>query len=153
VVEGKLGLARMIGDAATAAFFSAEKPKQREQARKRLLACIEADLKNQGFITLDGEVDRAVQALRKGPKGVTPFHWELEFPELFTTDEKENTPGGFDVIVGNPPFAGKNTLINAHADGYLSWLQMIHPESHGNADLVAHFFRGAFNLLRPYGRF
>jgi len=61
--------------------------------------------------------------------------------------------GGFDVIVGNPPFAGKNTLINAHADEYLPWLQMIHPESHGNADLVAHFFRGAFDLLRPYGRF
>ena len=35
----------------------------------RLLACIEADLKKQGFISADGEVDRAIQTLRKGPKG------------------------------------------------------------------------------------
>ena len=36
---------------------------------------------------------------------------------MFTTDEKKNVTGGFDVIVGNPPFAGKNTLIDAIADG------------------------------------
>ena len=35
---------------------------------------------------------------------VTPFHWEIEFPEVF---DRENP--GFDAIVGNPPFAGKNT--------------------------------------------
>jgi hypothetical protein len=38
-------------------------------------------------------------------------------------------------------------------DGYLDWLKAIHPESHGNADLVAHFFRRAFDLLRPGGTF
>jgi hypothetical protein len=57
------------------------------------------------------------------------------------------------VIVGNPPFAGKNTLINANADAFPDWLKQIHPGSHGNADLVAHFFRRAFNLLRPNGCF
>jgi hypothetical protein len=72
-----------------------------------------------------------------------PFHWQIEFPEVF---QREN--GGFDAIVGNPPFAGKNTLINGNREGYLDWLKMIHEESHGNSDLVAHFFRRAFNLLR-----
>ena len=33
------------------------------------------------------------------------------------------------------------------------WLKAIHEESHGNADLVAHFFRRAFNLLRKDGCF
>ena len=33
-------------------------------------------------------------------------------------------------------------------DGYPDWLKTLHEESHGNADLVAHFFRRAFNLLR-----
>src|SRR5579864_2159475 len=153
VADERLSLLRMIGDAAIGAFFSAEKPRQREEARKRLLASVEADLKMQGFISVDGEVDRAIQTLRKGPKGVTPFHWELEFPEVFTADDKENATGGFDVIVGNPPFAGKNTLIDAHAEGYLPWLQTINPESHGNSDLVAHFFRRAFTLLRKKGCF
>jgi hypothetical protein len=68
-------------------------------------------------------------------------------------DAKGSVTGGFDVIIGNPPFAGKNNLISAHADGYLDWLRQIHEESHGNADLVAHFFRRAFTLLRPSGCF
>ena len=83
---------------------------------------------------------------------MSPFHWELEFPEVFTADEKGQSIGGFDVIVGNPPFAGKNTLI-APREGYLDWLKKLHAESHGNSDLVAHFFRRAFALLRSEGCF
>ncbi|MGI8810546.1 MAG: Eco57I restriction-modification methylase domain-containing protein [Acidimicrobiales bacterium] len=38
---------------------------------------------------------------------VNPFHWELEFPEVFFTAEGERRPdAGFDVIVGNPPWEG-----------------------------------------------
>ena len=55
--------------------------------------------------------------------------------------------------MGNPPFAGKNTLINGNRDGYLDWLKTLHEESHGNADLVAHFYRRVFNLLRAKGCF
>ena len=44
--------------------------------------------------------------LKQGAHPLTPFHWEIEFPEVFA---REN--GGFDAIVGNPPFAGKNTII------------------------------------------
>ena len=57
------------------------------------------------------------------------------------------------MIVGNPPFAGKNTITEGHAPGYLDWLKLMHPESHGNSDLAAHFFRRAFNLLKPSGCF
>ena len=63
------------------------------------------------------------------------------------------TEGGFDVIVGNPPFAGKNTMAEGNAKGYPDWLKAVHPESHGNADLVAHFFRRAFDLIRSGGTF
>jgi len=59
--------------------------------------------------------------------------------------------GGFDAIVGNPPFAGKNTIIGANARNYLPWLQTLHEGAHGNSDLVAHFFRRAFGLLRADG--
>ena len=58
---------------------------------------------------------------------------------------------GFDVFVGNPPFAGKNTIAEGSPDGILDWFKQLHPESHGNADLVAHFFRRCFDLLRPGG--
>ncbi|MFZ9754022.1 MAG: SNF2-related protein [Cyanobium sp.] len=36
--------------------------------------------------------------LAAGPKGIRPFHWELEFPEVF-----QEGRGGFDAFVGNPP--------------------------------------------------
>ncbi len=88
------------------------------------------------------------QKLRCSEKCIIPFNWEIEFPEVF---DRENS--GFDAIVGNPPFAGKNTTINAHAPGYLDWLKEVYPESHGNSDLVAYFFRRAFDLLRDGGTF
>jgi hypothetical protein len=57
------------------------------------------------------------------------------------------------VFVGNPPFAGKNTIAAAQHAEYLPWLLEVHKESHGNADLVAHFYRRAFQLLRKDGAF
>ena len=32
-------------------------------------------------------------------------------------------------------------------------MKQLHAESHGNADLVAHFFRRAFDLVRQQGAF
>ena len=61
--------------------------------------------------------------------------------------------GGFDAIVGNPPFAGKNTITGGNSKNFLPWLQTLHQGAHGNADLVAHFFRRAFCLLRVGGVF
>src|SRR5262249_2052577 len=78
----------------------------------------------------------------------TPFHWEIEFPEVFDRDNP-----GFDAFVGNPPFAGRTTLSESNRRGYIEWLRLLHEKSHGNSDLVAHFFRRAFNLLRHDGHF
>ena len=65
--------------------------------------------------------------------------------------ERDNP--GFDTIVGNPPFAGKNTVAAANVAGYPDWLKQVHAGSHGNADQVAHFFRRAFDLVRLGGAF
>src|SRR5258708_8018445 len=32
------------------------------------------------------------------------FHWELEFPEVFYDESKRKENGGFDAVVGNPPY-------------------------------------------------
>jgi Eco57I restriction-modification methylase len=32
------------------------------------------------------------------------FHWELEFPEVFFDETKRKENGGFDAVVGNPPY-------------------------------------------------
>ena len=41
----------------------------------------------------------------------------------------------------------------SNAANYGDWLKSLHAGSHGNADLVAHFFRRAFGLLRDGGAF
>jgi hypothetical protein len=153
MAEQELYWLRLAGDAVLAAFFSADKPKPREEARKQLRLEMESALRNLSNFELAEPIKRAVAGLRRGAKGVMPFHWELEFPEVFTVDAKGNVTGGFDAIVGNPPFAGKNTMSSGHTDGYLDWLKVLHEQSHGNSDLVAHFFRRAFALLRPDGCF
>ncbi|MEW6688427.1 MAG: DNA methyltransferase [Pseudomonadota bacterium] len=143
LADEALSLVRFAGDCVIAAFFAADKDRARNQKRDELLMQFNAYLERQ-----DLAADRAVSALRADPFPVRPFHWQVEFPEVF---DREN--GGFDAIVGNPPFAGKNTLINGNREGYLDWLQALHEETHGNSDLVAHFFRRAFSALRSGGTF
>ena len=129
---------RLLGDLALAAFFEGSKPKQREDLRRQF-----ADAVQRG--EMHGYVGWLEDLRRKEPP-LAPFHWEIEFPEVF---DQENP--GFDAAVGNPPFAGKNTVAAANVAGYPDWLKQVHEESHGNADLVAHFFRRAFGLLRTGG--
>ena len=129
---------RLLGDMALAAFFEGSKPKQREDLRRQLADAVQRGEMHgyQGWL----------EELRRKEPPLAPFHWELEFPEVF---DRENP--GFDAVVGNPPFAGKNTVAAANVAGYPDWLKQVHEESHGNADLVAHFFRRAFGLLRTGG--
>lgn len=141
-VEEEIEPARQVGDAVIAAFFSVDKAKAREQARTEVESWITAHLRP--------EWDKIESAARRFriEQGWRPFHWQIEFPEVFIRDNP-----GFDGIVGNPPFAGKNTISAGSGPRYLPWLQQLHEGAHGNADLVAHFFRRAFKLLREGGAF
>lgn len=140
LVDEKLENARLAGDCLVAAFFNGARKKERETLARALDRHLGPGAELEAFETLQA----AVTGMRG--KGLRPFHWELEFPEVFRQ-------GGFDAIVGNPPFAGKNTMLAANPEGYLDWLKYVHPESHGNSDLVAHFFRRSFLLLKPGGCF
>ena len=130
---------RLIGNAIIAAFFKHNKQRKRFDEVRYVTAM--AGSSN----WWDGLKNIAV-SLQSGEHPIHPFHWEIEFPEVFS---RENA--GFDAIVGNPPFAGKNTSIAGNREHYLDWLQTLHIGAHGNADLVAHFFRRAFSLVRQGG--
>ncbi len=125
---------RRVADMVLAAFFDGKKPKERESRRR-----------SYATLLLEKGKDKIAGGDPPAPP-VTAFHWEFEFPEVF---ERESP--GFDAVVGNPPFAGKNTIAAAHPAAYPDWLKQLHAESHGNSDLVAHFFRRAFGLLRDSG--
>jgi hypothetical protein len=139
---------RVAGDIPVAAFFAGKDAKRRRDRLGELaeMRKPKPDVAKElaDAIALEDELAR----LRRGSKPLVPFHWPLEFPEVFS---RQNP--GFDAMVGNPPFAGKNTLLGGNAEGYVDWLKMLHEGSHGNADLAAHFFRRAFYLLRKNGCF
>jgi len=73
------------------------------------------------------------------------FHWALEFVEVFNN-------GGFDVILGNPPFLGGLKISRAFGENYRKWMKIIFAPFGGTADLCAAFYRRAFSLLKTGGR-
>ena len=143
--ENALADARLIGDLAVAAFFGADKDKARKKLRDQYHSDVEAWRTNAVHRRV---LEGIVEELRSCEKPVPPMHWEIEFPEVF---ERENP--GFDAIVGNPPFAGHVSVVGANKEGYTDWLRLLHPESTGKCDLVAHFYRRAFGVIRKEGAF
>ncbi len=109
--ERAIGDARMLGDCVVAAFFDEEKDAGRKKRVKALGETVKLWLQGAIVNEVDGErgeqekadpkgeLEGIARGLRERARPVTPFHWELEFPEVFS---REN--GGFDAIVGNPPF-------------------------------------------------
>ena len=131
---------RFYGDLAVEAFFLEAKPAAQKKRRLAHLADVQA-----------GELRQHRERLaekRRGNPPLAPFHWEIELPEVF---ERENP--GFDAFVGNPPFLGGKRISTVLGPPYRDWLAKIHIEANRNADVVAHFFRRAFNLLRDGGTF
>lgn len=66
----------------------------------------------------------------------SPFHWMLEFPSIVES-------GGFDVVIGNPPYIGKSKVAY-RIDGY---------RTQDLPDLYAPCVERALDLLGPSGRF
>ncbi|AND86591.1 blr0865 [Bradyrhizobium diazoefficiens USDA 110] len=141
-LEGRLRDIRLIGDAVIAAFFAADKPKDREVKRTEVESWLTGSLE-----AAWNKLTVIAKTLEQGEHPLAPFHWQIEFPEVFADD------GGFDAIVGNPPFAGKNTVVAGNRPAYHQWLTTAATESTATADLVAHFFRLAFRLIRSRGAF
>lgn len=48
---------------------------------------------------------------------------------------------------------GGKRISTVLGDNYRDWLPIVNPEANSNSDLVAHFFRRAFTLLRKSGSF
>lgn len=152
-VDEDLGWLRRIGDTVIAAFFSAEKPKAREAARKGLRELTEKSVRSVVDLESNAKIEEAVRTLYAGPRGIRPFHWELEFPEVFRLNESGDPQGGFDAIVGNPPFLGGKRISTSFGDCYRDWLAVVHAQSNSSADLAAHFFRRSFTLISLKGTF
>ncbi|MBI3979116.1 MAG: hypothetical protein HY331_13105 [Chloroflexi bacterium] len=72
------------------------------------------------------------------------FHWPLEFADVFAQ-------GGFDAVLGNPPFMGGKNISPNLGEDYFNYLTAVFEPAGGLSDLCAYVFRRAFDVLRPNG--
>ena len=72
-------------------------------------------------------------------KKIKPFNWKNSFPDVFRQ-------GGFDVVVGNPPYV-RQELIGAQKAYFQGHYQVFH----GMADLYSYFIERSIKLLNPNG--
>ena len=142
-IEERLAPARLTARVAVASFFSGGSKKQKQENWETFGGQLIGYEKG---LVGDEEMRSLTSALVLGSKLVLPFSWEVEFPEVF-----DRANPGFDAIVGNPPFLGGKRTSTHYGNSYLDWLIETNPESHGNTDIVAFFFRRAFSLLRKGG--
>jgi hypothetical protein len=93
----------------------------------------------QEFKRLRKEVDELL-------KGRRPFHWQLEFPEVFL-DKKEKA--GFAAIVSNPPFQGGGKITGSLGTDYRDYLvKYLSNGKRGIIDLCTYFFLRATSLAK-----
>ena len=74
---------------------------------------------------------------------INAFDWPREFPEIIGKD------GGFDAVIGNPPYVRQESLGN----GFKEYAQERYEVFHGTADLFSYFIERGISLLKPGGRF
>lgn len=146
----KVTTSESIADAFTGVVFASESSHDFE----RRLATIgpDADRTSQGDATALRSLERlADDSLREGflsgRRGL-PFHWPLEFPEVFLRDNP-----GFDAFVGNPPFLGNRLWKSAFGPALQRIVQLVLTEQPGKIDLCVAFHRRAANTLRAGGAY
>lgn len=81
--------------------------------------------------------------LSEGKPSRHPFHWPLEFPEVFCHEN-----GGFDVMMGNPPFLWGLRISIRISVPFSHFLKREWPHARKNADLCTYFLLRSNLILR-----
>lgn len=153
VAEEQLALVRNVGDVLAGAFFAGENRKSRRNLLLLRQEKVRAAFSNPPDIAAGVALEELARAQRQLKKPIVPFHWELEFPEVFDLDQSLRPQSGFDVIVGNPPFMGGRKISTNLGLPYFDVLKQNTPGAGNVCDLAAFFYRRAFALIREEGTF
>ncbi len=109
---------------------------------------------NYGSLLTDGDLqncwhghlarlEQGVKAAREMGEQKRFFHWFLEFPEIMER-------GGFDCILGNPPYLGGQGLSRTYGHPFCGCMKWLYTPT-GLSDLVVYFLRRIYGLLREGG--
>jgi hypothetical protein len=74
-----------------------------------------------------------------------PLHWSIAVPDVMER-------GGFDAVIGNPPFRGGTYLTSDMGTNFRDWLvNVVAQGRRGQADLVGYFICRAYSLIKDHG--
>lgn len=141
IAEAALTSSRMKATLAIAAFFDGANTKQREAKLIEYRYWLERLGKDE---KAPAEIENTIFRLTTGENPIHPFCWEIEFPEVFHRES-----GGFDALIGNPPFIGGKKISTNLGKETADYLSLYKNGNKGACDLVTYFLlRCSFDLLR-----
>jgi len=76
--------------------------------------------------------------------GEKAFNWQNEFPEIFAN-------GGFDVVIGNPPYVNANDLKKNLSISEYNFLKINFDTAKGTVDLYIYFFEKGLKIIKKGG--
>lgn len=76
------------------------------------------------------------------------LHWEIAFPNVWSNLLSRQPEGGFDAVIGNPPYVRQELL----GEQVKRALKKVYITFDGMADLYVYFYEQGLRLLRPGGR-
>jgi len=112
----------------------------RSLARRETLPSL-ADNIRQGNSLISGTEDEMKRYFGKNWQEKKPFNWKQEFSGIMSK-------GGFDVVIGNPPYVRIQSLPRDEADYYREHYH----SAFGSFDIYVLFLEQAIKLLKPGGR-
>lgn len=142
--QAKLELPSLIADALVGYLFLNENSKSNS-----IQISIIADLADRAFRNDENAFLQLKKLARISPSStikITPFHWTLVFPEVFIN-------GGFNAIIGNPPFLGGLKITEMLGEAYNTFLSKYTESKSKKADLCAYFFLRIPQILSTNGNF
>ncbi len=114
-----------------------------EDARRERFTAAQWEKLRHDFTAMREQVDELLNGRR-------PFHWPLEFPEVFAIGVEEER--GFAAIMSNPPFQGGGKITGTLGIDYRDYLvKYLAYGKRGLADLCTYFFLRVSQLLRQDG--
>lgn len=92
------------------------------------------------------QLDDAAQRIAEA-KGNQFFHWWLEYPDVFL-NSFQNTSGGFDIVIGNPPYVRIQGMHPSH----IRFFSGFYEAATRNYDIYALFAEKGYSLLNEKGQ-
>ena len=142
--EEKIGRLKLAGDLIIAPYLMEGTKNEQNEKREQFFSWFIVVQKTK----IEQELKESANEMLEGR---SPFHWPLEYPEIFLDDHRRE---GFDAIIGNPPFQGGQKITGALGVPYRNYLvEVIAGGKRGSADLCAYFFLRAVEMMRDGGMF